>query len=124
MIFGGFLLGGNPFSFWFFTHTLTSSYLFQNGRRFHRFFVFLFGICSKRTFELKKLASSKKSLNSYYKGLKKLIVTRFPLLGSWALLCWFFSARFHGLSCTGSSLLGFMCSPVCCCFTLNKIVKQ
>ena len=104
---------------WFFTHTQAAIF-FQNGRRFHRSFVFYLVYVLKEHLSSKSSHHLKKSWNSYYQGLKKYNVTCSSLLGSWALLCWFFSARFHGLSCTGSSLLGFMCFPVCCCFTLNK----
>ena len=96
---------------WFFTHTQAAIF-FQNGRRFHRSFVFLFGICSKRTFELKKLASSKKKLKfilSRFKKIQRYVFLSVGLLGSpvlvllcqvsWALLYWFLPARFHVLSC-------------------------
>ena len=101
----------------FFTHTHTHSQaaiFFKKGVGFTALLFFDLVYVLNEHLSLIKLASSKKSLNSYYKGLKKIdsyLVLSAELLGSpvlvlfllcwvsWALLYWFLYVRSPVLSC-------------------------
>jgi hypothetical protein len=98
-----------PISFGFSqTHTHTNTHthsqaaiFFKKGVGFTALLFFYLVYVLKEHLSLIKLESSKKSLKSYYQGLKKIDSYLVLLL---CLLCWFFSAKFPVLSCTGSSM--------------------